>query len=60
MMLDNKTAVIYGAGGGIGGAVARAFASEGANLFSPGATWHTSKRSPRKSLPAADPPKRRR
>jgi NAD(P)-dependent dehydrogenase (short-subunit alcohol dehydrogenase family) len=25
--------VIYGAGGGIGGAVARAFASEGANLF---------------------------
>jgi NAD(P)-dependent dehydrogenase (short-subunit alcohol dehydrogenase family) len=33
MMLDNKTAVIYGAGGGIGGAVARAFASEGANLF---------------------------
>jgi NAD(P)-dependent dehydrogenase (short-subunit alcohol dehydrogenase family) len=33
MMLNNKVAVIYGAGGGIGGAVARAFASEGANLF---------------------------
>jgi NAD(P)-dependent dehydrogenase (short-subunit alcohol dehydrogenase family) len=33
MMLKNKVAVIYGAGGGIGGAVARAFASEGANLF---------------------------
>jgi NAD(P)-dependent dehydrogenase (short-subunit alcohol dehydrogenase family) len=33
MMLDNKTAVIYGAGGAIGGAVARAFAREGARLF---------------------------
>jgi NAD(P)-dependent dehydrogenase (short-subunit alcohol dehydrogenase family) len=33
MMLMNKIAVIYGAGGAIGGAVARAFASEGANLF---------------------------
>jgi NAD(P)-dependent dehydrogenase (short-subunit alcohol dehydrogenase family) len=33
MMLKNKVAVIYGAGGGIGGAVARAFAREGATLF---------------------------
>jgi len=33
MMLKDKVAVIYGAGGGIGGAVARAFASEGARLF---------------------------
>ena len=33
MMLTDKVAVIYGAGGAIGGAVARAFASEGANLF---------------------------
>jgi len=33
MLLKNKIAVIYGAGGAIGGAVARAFASEGANLF---------------------------
>ena len=32
-MLKNKVAVIYGAGGGIGSAVARAFASEGAKLF---------------------------
>jgi len=32
-MLNNKVAVIYGAGGGIGGAVARAFASEGAKVF---------------------------
>jgi NAD(P)-dependent dehydrogenase (short-subunit alcohol dehydrogenase family) len=33
MMLKDKVAVIYGAGGGIGGAVARAFAQEGARLF---------------------------
>jgi NAD(P)-dependent dehydrogenase (short-subunit alcohol dehydrogenase family) len=33
MMLKDKVAVVYGAGGAIGGAVARAFASEGANLF---------------------------
>jgi NAD(P)-dependent dehydrogenase (short-subunit alcohol dehydrogenase family) len=33
MLLQNKIAVIYGAGGAIGSAVARAFASEGANLF---------------------------
>ena len=33
MMLKDKVAVIYGAGGGIGGAVARAFASEGATVF---------------------------
>ena len=33
MILKDKVAVIYGAGGAIGGAVARAFASEGAKLF---------------------------
>jgi NAD(P)-dependent dehydrogenase (short-subunit alcohol dehydrogenase family) len=33
MMLKDKVAVIYGAGGAIGGAVARAFAGEGAKLF---------------------------
>jgi NAD(P)-dependent dehydrogenase (short-subunit alcohol dehydrogenase family) len=32
-MLQDKVAVIYGAGGAIGGAVARAFASEGASVF---------------------------
>jgi NAD(P)-dependent dehydrogenase (short-subunit alcohol dehydrogenase family) len=32
-MLRDKVAVIYGAGGAIGGAVARAFAREGATLF---------------------------
>ncbi len=33
MMLKNKIAVIYGAGGAIGSAVARSFASEGAKVF---------------------------
>jgi NAD(P)-dependent dehydrogenase (short-subunit alcohol dehydrogenase family) len=33
MMLKDKVAVIYGAGGAVGGAVARAFAREGAKLF---------------------------
>ena len=33
MLLKDKVAVIYGAGGAIGGAVARTFASEGARLF---------------------------
>ncbi|HEV8468266.1 MAG TPA: SDR family oxidoreductase [Candidatus Limnocylindria bacterium] len=33
MLLNDKVAVIYGAGGGTGGAVARAFASEGARVF---------------------------
>jgi NAD(P)-dependent dehydrogenase (short-subunit alcohol dehydrogenase family) len=33
MLLQDKIAVIYGAGGAVGGAVARAFAREGATLF---------------------------
>lgn len=33
MILKNKVAVIYGAGGAIGGAIARSFAHEGAKLF---------------------------
>jgi NAD(P)-dependent dehydrogenase (short-subunit alcohol dehydrogenase family) len=33
MLLQNKNAVIYGAGGAVGGAVARTFAREGAALF---------------------------
>lgn len=32
MLLEGKQAVIYGAGGSIGGAVARALAREGADL----------------------------
>lgn len=37
-LLNNKNAVIYGAGGAIGGAVARAFAREGARVFLTGRT----------------------
>jgi NAD(P)-dependent dehydrogenase (short-subunit alcohol dehydrogenase family) len=33
MILEDKVAVVHGAGGAIGGAVARAFAAEGAELF---------------------------
>lgn len=33
MLLENKNAVIYGAGGSLGGAIARAMAKAGANLF---------------------------
>jgi 3-oxoacyl-[acyl-carrier protein] reductase len=33
MLLEGKSAVIYGGGGSIGGAVARAFAREGASVF---------------------------
>ena len=50
MLLKNKIAVIYGAGGAIGGAVARAFGSEGARLFLTGRQRASVvKRSPRKS-----------
>jgi NAD(P)-dependent dehydrogenase (short-subunit alcohol dehydrogenase family) len=38
MLLENKVAVIYGAGGAIGGAVARGFAREGAWVFLAGRT----------------------
>jgi 3-oxoacyl-[acyl-carrier protein] reductase len=38
MLLKNKNAVIYGAGGSLGGAVARAFAAEGAHVFLAGRT----------------------
>jgi len=41
MLLDNKSAVIYGGGGSIGGAVARAFAREGARVFLTGRTSTT-------------------
>jgi NAD(P)-dependent dehydrogenase (short-subunit alcohol dehydrogenase family) len=33
MLLDKKNAIVYGAGGAIGGAVAREFAREGARVF---------------------------
>jgi 3-oxoacyl-[acyl-carrier protein] reductase len=41
MLLEDKNAVIYGGGGAIGGAVARAFAREGARVFLAGRTLAT-------------------
>ena len=41
MLLDGKNAIIYGAGGSIGGAVARAFAREGAKVHLAGRTLET-------------------
>jgi NAD(P)-dependent dehydrogenase (short-subunit alcohol dehydrogenase family) len=38
MMLEDRTAVIYGGGGAIGGAVARAFAGAGARVYLAGRT----------------------
>ena len=38
MLLQRKTAIVYGGGGAIGGAVARAFAKEGARVFLAGRT----------------------
>ncbi len=41
MLLDGKNAVIYGAGGSVGSAVARAFAREGARVHPAGRTRET-------------------
>ena len=41
MVLKNENAIIYGAGGSIGGAVARAFAREGATVCLVGRTLDT-------------------
>lgn len=38
MLLEKKNAIIYGAGGAVGGAIARAFAREGARVFLAGRT----------------------
>lgn len=38
MQLEGKTAIVYGAAGGMGGAVSRAFGAEGARLFLAGRT----------------------
>jgi len=38
MLLENKNAVIYGGGGAVGGAIARAFAREGARVYLAGRT----------------------
>jgi 3-oxoacyl-[acyl-carrier protein] reductase len=41
MLLEDKVAVVYGGGGSIGGAVARAFAHDGAKVFLAGRTLAT-------------------
>jgi len=41
MLLTDKTAIVYGAGGSIGGAVARAFAEQGATVHLVGRTRQT-------------------
>jgi len=41
MLLTDKTAIVYGAGGSIGGAVARAFAEQGARVHLVGRTRRT-------------------
>jgi NAD(P)-dependent dehydrogenase (short-subunit alcohol dehydrogenase family) len=41
VLLENKNAVIYGGGGSVGSAVARAFAGEGARVFLAGRTQST-------------------
>lgn len=41
MLLESKNAVIYGGGGSIGGAVARAFAREGAKVHLAGRTMES-------------------
>ena len=41
MLLEHKNAVIYGGAGSVGGAVARAFAREGARVFLAGRTLAT-------------------
>jgi NAD(P)-dependent dehydrogenase (short-subunit alcohol dehydrogenase family) len=49
VLLEDKNAVIYGGGGKVGGAVARAFAREGPRSSSPVALWRASRRWPRRS-----------
>src|ERR1700747_2384348 len=41
VLLENKNAIVYGAAGAIGGAVARAFARDGARVFLAGRTLAT-------------------
>jgi NAD(P)-dependent dehydrogenase (short-subunit alcohol dehydrogenase family) len=41
MLLEGKNAIVYGGGGSIGGAVSRAFAREGGNVFIAGRTQST-------------------
>ena len=49
MLLEGKNAVIYGGGGDVGGAVARAFAREGATVHLTGRTLEKLEPSPNRS-----------
>jgi NADP-dependent 3-hydroxy acid dehydrogenase YdfG len=51
MLLEDKNAVIYGAGGAIGSAVGRAFAREGATVFLAGRTLTRLEEVPKRSAP---------
>ncbi|GAA3125477.1 SDR family NAD(P)-dependent oxidoreductase [Streptosporangium carneum] len=44
MLLEGKNAIVYGGGGSVGGAIARAFAREGARVFLAGRTLSTLER----------------
>src|SRR5215472_8996918 len=54
MLLEGKVAVIYGAGGKVGGAVAQTFAREGARVFLAGRTLAGLERIA-EALPAGSP-----
>ena len=60
MLLENKNAVIYGAGGSIGSAVARAFAREGARVFLAGRTLESFEEVAEGSAPLEEWPRRRK
>jgi hypothetical protein len=55
MMLKNRVAVMYGAGGAVGSASPAHSRARAPGFFSLGVTGHRSKFSPRKSLPRECP-----
>ena len=59
MLLENKNAIIYGAGGAVGGAVARALARDGAAVFLAGRTLAAAAPDARRSRERRDPPRLR-
>ena len=55
MLLEKRDPIVYGAGGGIGGGVARTFAREGAAVFLAGRTQGPWRRSPPRPAASASP-----